>query len=400
VTGARQLVFLGLAGSALLGSGFALPQTSESSSKVPAATSLRLETAIPPWVAPMARLELRGWASARTAVSLLAGGQLVATTASGRFGRFSLSVRFRTPGRYRLVLSAAHARVFVGSLEVRAVVLAAVGDVTYGEGVGERVLRFGAGSPWQSVGPLLRHADIATANLEGSVSERGAAVGGKQYTFRGPPQALAGTAGAGGIDVLTVANNHSMDFGPDAFADTLQIAHADGIETVGGGATLALARRPAILERGGLRLAFVGYSDINPAGFKAVAGSPGTAPADPAMIAADVAAARKRADVVVVWFHWGVERARTPNARQRELAAVALNAGAAVVLGAHPHVLQPIAAVSLHRLIAWSLGNFVFPAGSPEAARSGILFVQLDAHGVRGHRLQPVVAGAQPQLGA
>jgi len=111
-----------------------------------------------------------------------------------------------------------------------------------------------------------------------------------------------------------------------------------------------------------------------------------------------VRAARRRADVVVAYFHWGTERSAAPTARQRERARAALDAGAHVVLGAHPHVLQPVERSGL-RLIAWSLGNFVFAASSPRTERTGILRVRLGARGVLGSSFLPArIVGVQPRL--
>jgi poly-gamma-glutamate synthesis protein (capsule biosynthesis protein) len=202
-----------------------------------------------------------------------------------------------------------------------------------------------------------------------------------------------------GIDVVSLANNHSLDFGRPALLDTLRYVRRAGIEPVGGGPDLTAARRPAILELGGLRVAFLGYSDVRPPGFDAAAGVPGAAPAFEHLIGADVRAAKRKADLAVVYFHWGIERSRTPSGRQHALAAAALNAGATVVLGAHPHVLQPVSAVPGRRLVAWSLGNFVFAAHSPGTADTGILLVHLNDKGVAGHVLRRArIAGVQPRL--
>jgi poly-gamma-glutamate capsule biosynthesis protein CapA/YwtB (metallophosphatase superfamily) len=112
-----------------------------------------------------------------------------------------------------------------------------------------------------------------------------------------------------------------------------------------------------------------------------------------------VRAARRKADLAVVYYHWGIERSRTPNGRQHALAAAALNAGATVVLGAHPHVLQPVSAIPGRRLVAWSLGNFVFPAHSAGTADTGILLVHLNDRGVAGHILRRArITGVQPRL--
>jgi hypothetical protein len=341
---------------------------------------------------------VRGWAGRGQRVGLFVAGRRVAVDTSGRLGGFLLRTRAPGLGRYPVAVATSEERRSVGTLVVRSLVLAAAGDVTFGTDVASAIAANGPEYPWLSVGPLLRSADIATANLEGTVSTRGSPVPNKPFTFRGPPSALDAAARAGGIDVFTVANNHSLDFGREAFYDTLALTRRAGIAVVGGGRTLAAARRPAILTRGGLRIAFLGYSDINPDGFVAGPTWPGTAAADPAAIAADVRSARRHADLVVAWFHWGIELDRYPDGRQQELAAAALNAGAAVVLGAHPHVLQPIARPAPRRLVAWSLGNFVFPPHSPGTENTGVLLVSLDAHGVRGYSFRAAVAGVQPRL--
>ncbi len=250
-------------------------------------------------------------------------------------------------------------------------------------------------SLWTSAAPLLRAADIAIANLECAISTRGTPEP-KEYTFRADPTSVRGLAGAG-VDVVSVANNHSLDFGVDAFLDTLRHLRRGGIEPVGGGRDLDSARRPVIRTVGGLRAAFLAYSDIRPSGFDATPSKPGAAPAR-AELAADVRRARRSADLVVVYFHWGTELAQTPDGRQRTFAAVALEAGAAVVLGAHPHVLQPLERRG-RRVVAWSLGNFVFAANSAGTTATGVLTLGLDARGVRWTELVPAkIDGVRPVL--
>ena len=141
--------------------------------------------------------------------------------------------------------------------------------------------------------------------------------------------------------------------------------------------TTGAARRPALVEAGGIRVAFLGYSDVNPLGFPAESASPGTARAELSSIDADVRAARRRADVVVCFFHWGTELHAAPEARQQQFAAACLAAGAQVVLGAHPHVFGSVIRPGPRTLVAWTLGNFVFPSsglhrphGDPAGAHS------------------------------
>jgi poly-gamma-glutamate capsule biosynthesis protein CapA/YwtB (metallophosphatase superfamily) len=302
-------------------------------------------------------------------------------------------------GAYRVTASSGEEIVSLGTVLIRPIRVAAVGDVTFGGRVAEAIAARGPAYPWESTGRILRAADVATANLEGAVSTRGRPVPDKEFHFRGPPSALSAARRAAGLDVVTVANNHTLDFGRTAFLDTLRIARRNGISTVGGGADLAAARRPVIVERGGRRIAFLAYSDVRPDGFTATGSLAGTAPADVVAIRADVISARRRADVVIVWMHWGAELARFADARLRLFASVALNAGAQVVLGAHSHLFQPVVRPTRRALVAWSLGNFVFPTNSPGTDRTAILLLDLARGGVRAHRLQHVrIVGIQPRL--
>jgi hypothetical protein len=360
--------------------------------------SFQVESRLPTWVAPGGRLVVRGWAGAHEEISLFAGWRRLGVGKSGPLGRFRLEGRMPRPGRYPISIESAERYAELGDVLVRPLFLAAVGDVTFGSSVADAIARHGPRYPWLSVARVLRRADLATANLEGAVSRRGAPVPGKEFTFRGPPSALAAAGRFAGLDVVSLANNHSLDYGRTAFFDTIRTAMRTEVLPVGGGIDLAAARRPRIVPAGGLRIAFLGYSDVRPPGFDAGAGIAGAAPAFSELIAADVRRARRRADLVVVWFHWGEELARSPNARQRAFAADALSSGATVVLGSHPHVLQPVSRRG-RRLVAWSLGNFVFPANSPGTERTGILLLRLDDHGVRGYSFRRArIAGVQPRL--
>jgi poly-gamma-glutamate synthesis protein (capsule biosynthesis protein) len=358
---------------------------------------LRVDSKLPTWLAPGATGRVEGFAGANERLRLVtASGTLLARTRSGQLGRFVF--RFRAPkaGRYRLLVATRATATGAGVLTVRPLVLEAVGDITFGEQVGPALASYGAAYPWHHVAGVLRSADITVGNLETAVGSRGTAQP-KEFTFRGPPMGLRPMASLAGFDALTLANNHSGDYGAEGLLETLRSVRAAGIIPFGAGANEVAARRPAILEAGGLKVALLGYSDVNPLGFNATASTPGTAKADTAQIAADVLAARRRADVVVCFFHWGVELHPDPDLRQQQIAAACLGAGAAVVLGAHPHVLGRVTAPGRHSLVAWTLGNFVFPS-SGTTARTGILQVHLGADGVRGFRLLPVqIVGFRPQ---
>ena len=357
----------------------------------------RVDSRLPDWLAPGGQGTVAGFAGSFQRVRLeTTDGRPLAWTRCGRLGRFRFTFRAPNPGRYGLRVVAGAARAPAGVLTVRAVVLDAVGDITFAEQVGPALASHGAAYPWLRVAGLLRSADVTVGNLETSVSARGTAQV-KEYTFRGPPQALRPMAELAGFDALTLANNHSGDFGAEALLDTVRHVHAAGIEPFGAGVDVAAARRPAVVEAGGLKIAFLGYSDVNPAGFNATASTPGTAKADASSITADVRAARRRGAVVVCFMHWGVEKEAQPGVRQQQLAAACLNAGARVVLGAHPHVLGRVSRPERRSVVAWTLGNFVFPSVGA-SARTAILQLHLAADGVRGFRLLPVtIDGFRPE---
>jgi poly-gamma-glutamate capsule biosynthesis protein CapA/YwtB (metallophosphatase superfamily) len=269
--------------------------------------------------------------------------------------------------------------------------------VNLGNGPGAVMALRGFRYPWTSVAPSLRSADVAFGNLECAVSTRGAPVP-KEFNFRGPPAALRVMARFAGFDVLNLANNHAGDYGTTALLDTVKYVRRFGMTPVGAGGTLEAAAEPRVVERLGLRIAFVGFSNILPSSFFAGPGRAGTQPATPELIDAGVRRARSKADVVIATFHWGVERSTAEDARQHAFAAAALGAGADAVIGAHPHVLQPIRR-SGSRLVAYSLGNFVFGASSSVTARTGILRLKLSASGIEGARLAPaVIEGTRPRL--
>jgi poly-gamma-glutamate synthesis protein (capsule biosynthesis protein) len=359
--------------------------------------ALTVRTTLPDWLAPGVPVTVSGFAGASERVVLRANGSPVAVATSGPLGRYDVRFAPRSSGRYRLSVGAGARRVRVGTLVVRPLELDAVGDVTFGEQVGPAIADHGGAYPWTFIAPTLRAADITVGNLETAASTRGVAAV-KEFTFRGPPSALRPVHDLAGFDVLTLANNHAVDYGRDALMDTVRAVRAAGMQPIGAGANDRQARRPAIVEAGGLRVAFLGYSDVNPLGFNATATMPGTAKAEIAAITADVHAVLRRADVAVCFFHWGTELHPRPDARQQQFAAACLNAGAKLVLGAHPHVLGGVVQPRRRSLVAWTLGNFVFPSGGL-TGRTAILHVALGADGVRGYRLLPVrIDGFRPRL--
>ena len=240
---------------------------------------------------------------------------------------------------------------------------------------------------------LLRSADVTLGNLESPISDIGAPVD-KSYTFRAPPGSAKALALAG-FDLVSLANNHALDYGPEAMLDTVSLLAREGVRSTGAGEDAEAALAPWVIERNGLRVAVVGLvdapaeSDFRRSNWEALPDRPGVAWADAETVAAAISRADAEADIVVVLLHFGNEFQRTPSESQRELARAAIDAGATLVVGSHPHVLQEVEEYG-GGLIAYSLGNFVFdgfPAASNETA---ILRVTLSTDGITGWELVPV----------
>ncbi|HUO75852.1 MAG TPA: CapA family protein [Candidatus Paceibacterota bacterium] len=210
-----------------------------------------------------------------------------------------------------------------------------VGDIMLSRSVGDAMLRRNDFDwPFERIASVTAAADLTFGNLETPISTRGTPHG-CGYCFRADPRVVDGLRYAG-FDVLSVANNHSHDYGSDAFADTLQYLASASIDPVGYG--------PAVVRTvGTTRIGFLAY----------------TYPLDEARITADIAAARPQADVLVVSFHAGTEYETVHNALQERVYHAAIDAGADLVIGSHPHVVQDVERYK-GKWIAYSLGNFIF----------------------------------------
>ena len=356
-------------------------------------------------VAPGGRIVLSGSGAPASALLTLEtrtpGGEWRAAgqASSDEDGGFRLSGRVAAAPGTLLVRARApeEATSTPIGLTVRPLRLSSVGDINLGDVPGAHIAAEGPRYPWKSVGRRLRSADIAFGNLECAVSRRGTPFE-KLYNFRGTPRALRGLARHSGIDVLNLANNHAGDYGPVALLDTVRGIERLGMKAVGAGRNLRRALEPQLVERLGLRVAFVGFSDVAPIEFAAAPDRPGTAWATPEAVTRAVHRARRRADVVVATFHWGIEKAPYETGQQQALAAAAADAGAQLVIGAHPHVLQPLRRQG-SALVAYSLGNFVFGAVSEGTTATGILETDLTTEGVAKARWRAgEIAGGRPLL--
>jgi poly-gamma-glutamate capsule biosynthesis protein CapA/YwtB (metallophosphatase superfamily) len=264
----------------------------------------------------------------------------------------------------------------------------AVGDVMIKRAVPETVFDLSR--------EVLRAADITFGNCESTYSKRGARHPMTRGEVRADPRNVDALQDAG-FDVMSFANNHHMDSGEDAFFDTLAELHGRGIATCGAGADLEEARKPAIIERKGTTVAFLGYSSILWPGYEAGPDRPGCAPLrvtttyhqveleqpgsppeirtevypeDLANLLEDVARAKRVADVVIVTPHWGLHFTPVVVASYESvLAKAAIDAGADLVLGHHQHIVKPIE-VYQGKVIFHGLGNFAMDVNMSEHSDS------------------------------
>lgn len=258
-----------------------------------------------------------------------------------------------------------------------------VGDVMLDQDPGKVIAR--GGDPMGHFAVPLLTADLAVANLELPIATSGKKAD-KIYTFRAHPRVVPVLGKY--FDAVTVANNHSGDYGRGAFLENLSWLDRGKIGFFGGGRNLTEAHRPLLVEKKGLRLAFLGYNEYKPRYFEAAAESPGIAWSEDDQVITDIRQARTMADLVIPVMHWGWEHEKLANRRQRSLARKMIDAGADLVVGGHPHVTQDIEYYK-DRLIVYSLGNFVFNGFKSDNARNGwLLQVDMDGQGmVRWHTL-------------
>jgi poly-gamma-glutamate synthesis protein (capsule biosynthesis protein) len=242
--------------------------------------------------------------------------------------------------------------------------------------------------------PALTSAGITIGTLDSTLADSAVPLGCMETFNLAGPAAFAASLGRAGFDVVSHAANHIKDCGNSACGDlavteTIANLRRSGVLATGSGANLGDARLPAIVERNGVRFAFLAYDDIAPY-YNADAANAGSAPLDLATIADDIGAAAREADVVIVLPHWGVEYTAAPTQRQREAARAAVAAGAALVVGNHPHWVQAHERIDAG-FVAYALGNFVFDQDwSIETQQGAMLEVTFIGTRLTGTRYIPV----------
>jgi poly-gamma-glutamate capsule biosynthesis protein CapA/YwtB (metallophosphatase superfamily) len=221
----------------------------------------------------------------------------------------------------------------------------------------------------------LKDADIAFANLEGPVATGGYKAG-SRFSFRMDPAGLVAMRTAG-FDVVSFANNHVGDYARAAFTETFEHLRENNILVAGAGMNRTEATTPAIIEVRGMKIGFLAATDVGPNWLQATDTTPGILIASDPKLSAVIAAAKQQVDVLVVSFHWGNEYSPA-NAHQEKLAHAAIDAGADIIVGHHPHVMEKVE-IYKNKPIFYSLGNFIFDQYfSPHTLRGMVAEVSID----------------------
>ncbi|NGM84537.1 CapA family protein [Paenibacillus sp. 7124] len=274
----------------------------------------------------------------------------------------------------------------------RTVTLNFAGDVIFAGKVGELLKQKGYDYPYARLNGLFQKDDLSVVNLETPVTVRGAEAD-KTYVFKSAPETLDALKAAG-VDAVNLANNHTLDMGEQGLRDTLDNLESRGISFVGAGVDAGQAYSAQYFTRKGITIALLGFTRVIPeAGWAAGDGKPGVASVyDSAPALKAIADARKKADIVAVVVHWGKERMDEPNEVQQSLGRSFIDAGADLVIGGHPHVLQGLEPYK-GKWIAYSTGNFIFTRSALKTTWETAVFqAECSANGQCGIKLTPLDA--------
>lgn len=277
---------------------------------------------------------------------------------------------------------------FLGNGE--SVTIAFGGDTNFEGAIAER-LESDPGSIFGGFAPVLGGADLAVVNMETAIGVGGTPAP-KEFTFQAPPSALEAFRLAG-VDVVSAANNHGLDFGPASLEETLAAEAATGFPIIGIGREENEAFAPHVADVRGQRIAVIAATQVLDGSlidaWTATADHAGLASAKRVdRLVAEVVAARAAADTVVVFLHWGIETHTCPSGDQQALAQALVDAGADVVVGGHAHRVQGGGRLG-DAVVHYGLGNFAFYSGSGEGARTGVFQVTITGRRVDGYQWVP-----------
>ena len=267
--------------------------------------------------------------------------------------------------------------------------ISAVGDIMLG-GTAEPVLEeLSYNHPFKQVKQLFNGSHIVIGNLEGPLTNSDKPYINKTYLFKTPPEKVAPALKQAGFTMINLANNHIMDFGITGLKDTMQALEANHMQYVGAGLNLSQARAGKITETMGQKIGFLSYSLTFPKSFWADKHKPGTAFGHEHQIKQDIRRMRLLSDIVIVSFHWGNEKSTELREYQPLLAHAAIDEGAAMVIGHHPHILQAVEHYK-NGIILYSLGNFTFGSYSKDSEFSVVATAEFRNKHFHSLRLTPI----------
>ena len=271
--------------------------------------------------------------------------------------------------------------------------LVAVGDIMLGGRSRKFINEFGTKYIFEEVRPLFKRAPIGLANLEGPIAREAEKLE-RNFTYRVSPRMTKAMLKAG-INVVTLANNHLLDCGREGVLETLQALTEAGVATIGAGINKQAAHAPAILSAGDLRIGLLGYYWNRRTSARGP--WPGSAmDTPPEALAADIAGLKGKVDRIIATFHWGVPYVRDPSEADRAKARFAVNCGADIVIGHHPHIVQPFE-IYRGRPIFYSVGNFTFGSGNSRG-ESLLLGVRFEKNKTVVHVYPAYVKNRDPRV--
>ncbi|MBF0227788.1 MAG: CapA family protein [Desulfobacterales bacterium] len=231
--------------------------------------------------------------------------------------------------------------------------------------------------PFLKIADYLKSGDLTFGNLESIISDKGEKKVPWPFccSFRAETDAMYGLLFAG-FDVVSTANNHSADYGKDAFIDSLYRLDQAGLTYCGGGTTKEKAHSPAIFNVKNTKIAYLAYTNVGNTWWDKEDIKSNVAWLDAESLKTDIYNAIPQADIIIVSMHFGVEYQTEPNNSQKELAQLAIDSGASLVIGHHPHVTQPVEAYK-NGYIAYSLGNFVFDQSNEDTHRGLVIEAEI-----------------------
>ena len=263
-----------------------------------------------------------------------------------------------------------------------------VGDIMLSRGVAGQIKKNNPDYPFLLAADITQEADLAFGNLEGPISSRGEKQG-SIYSFRADPSVVEGLKFAG-FDILSLANNHIFDYGSTALLDTISYLGENNIDSVGAGKYFSEANQPVIKEIKNTKIAFLAYTNLYPRSLAAEEETPGISLFELEGIKKNIHQLKeiKKADIVIISLHWGEEYQNRSNEAQQKIAHGLAEAGADLIIGHHPHVIQEIEFYK-GSWIAYSLGNFIFDQSfSPETMEG--LALSVDIKNKEISKIQPL----------